>query len=274
MEPEENVTAEAAEEEAAPITEEQSEVPENEPEETAGGESAQSTPDPEEPAKPRKKTAEERINELTRLRREAEREAEYWRNKAVQPPTPAPPTMQADLSRPKLENFETVESYEDALLAWHSYRNTARNEAEKRRQVQVESVKTFNEKADVLRKKHEDFDEAIAAPVFTPTMRAVLLNSEQGPSVAYYLGKPENAKIAGRIASLPPELQPYEIGKLETQLALAQKTRRVPGAPSPINPIGATGEASRIDESKLSDDDWYRLEQKRKIEKLKKSRGG
>ena len=226
----------------------------------------------ETPPEPKKKTAQERIDEITRKRREAEREAEYWKSKALQSPEPPKP-VQAPVgeARPKVDQFETVEAYEDALLTWHERKRTIESSLTEQNKRKKQAVETFNSKADALRAEYDDYDDVINAPIFTDMMKSVLLTSENGPELAYHLGL--NRSIADKIAKLPAELQPYELGKLETHYLLQKKNKKTSTAPAPISPIGATGEATKIDESKLSDDDWFRLEQKRKLEKLKKLRG-
>ena len=232
------------------------------------------TPDPIDIVKnlpPRKKTAAERIAELTWKAKEKEREAEYWREQAKTKPPETQRTQPAD--RPRLEQFDTQEEYEDALLTWHERKSSERTQVEKQKEREEEAVRQFNGKSAKLREIHEDFDEVIQAPVFTKTMRSVLLTSDQGPVMAYYLGRPENIQVAERIASLPPELQPYEIGKLETQLLLAQKTKKVTSAPAPITPVGGVA-TTPIDEDSLSDEEWFALEQKKRMERIKQRTSG
>ena len=224
---------------------------------------------PEETAK--KKTAQERINEITRLRREAEREAEYWRAKALQTEQPKPAPKPAADGRPKVADFGTVEEYEDALLNWHEGRRTREMTLAEKNKRKQEAVQQFEEKANTLRVEHEDYDEVISRPVFTDAMKDVLLSSENGPGLAYYIASHKD--IANRIARMPAELQSYELGKLETEYLIAKKTKKVTSAPEPIKPIGATGGPSSIDESKLDDNEWFKLEQKRRLDKLK-SKGG
>jgi len=224
----------------------------------------------EQPPVQKKETAQEAIDRITRKRREAEREAEYWRNKALQPPVVEPKPVPT--GRPTVSQFETTEAYEDALMQWHDSKRVAEKNLAERRRSQEQAFSRFDEKAEAERAEHDDYDDVVKAPVFTDTMKAVLLTIENGPGLAYYLGS--NTKEANRIAKLPPEQQSYEIGKLETQYLIAKKTRKVPGAPDPLTPVGSTSGISKIDESKLSDDEWYRLEQQKLKEKLKKRTGG
>lgn len=218
---------------------------------------------------PKKKTAQERINELTRLRREAEREAEYWRKKAG--PEKPEPITQAPTGRPKQENFDTIEQYEDALLSWHDSKKelTAKQIAAQKRET--EALATFNKNAKKMRETYEDFDEVTSAEVYTDTMRNAIFDLDNGPLIAYHLGR--NPDIAIEIGRLSPERQVYEIAKLENQLLLAQKTKKTTGAPAPINPVGSTGKPE-VDDRKLTTEEWMEREKQRRLEKIKQRIGG
>lgn len=260
MEEQEVVTPEGAEEAAI------QEIPAEVPAEPA-------TPEPEAAEvvipPPVKQTAQERINEITRKRREAEREVERLQKElAERSKTPAPAA-----DRPKIENFETQEAYEDALFNWRDSKKQNETLAEQRQREEAEALTKYRMNAEKVRSVYEDFDEVVEQPVFSPTMREVLLNSDEGPMVSYFLGRPENQAITDKIRSMPERLQVYELGKLEAKLLLAQKTKKPTGAPAPISPVGATG-GHTIDESKLSDDEWFKLEKQRELEKIKKKYGG
>ena len=218
---------------------------------------------------PVKQTAQERINEITRKRREAEREVERLKQElAKKEQAPVIPT-----DRPRLENFDTQEAYEDALFNWRD--NHKRNEtlAEQKQREEAEALAKYRANAEKVRSVYEDFDEVVEQPIYSTTMREVLLNSDEGPMVSYFLGRPENQAITDKIRSLPERLQVYELGKLEAKLVLAQKTKKPTGAPAPISPVGATG-GHAIDESKLSDEEWFKLEKQRNYDKIKKKYGG
>lgn len=219
---------------------------------------------------PKKKTAQDRIDELTKKRREAEREAERLRRQLSEKKTETPKAS-AD-GRPKIENFETQEEYEDALFEWRDTQLRSRQVAEKAKADTEAAMTRFEDKAKSIREVYEDFDEVIEAPVFSDVMKDVILKSDEGPLVAYYLGK--NQEHALQIASLPANLQIYEIGKLETKLLIAQKTRKATSAPPPISTSGMGGGTAPVDESKLSDDEWYAIEKKRRMERLQKITGG
>ena len=228
------------------------------------------------PPEPKKKTAQERIDEITKARREAEREREYWKRAALEKAAPAKgeterPVTPIIPSRPTLNQFETTEEYEDALFTWYESKKEIETRVTKQQVELTEAFATFNQRAKKLREEHEDFDQVIESPVFSAAMRLTLLHSENGPAVAYYLG--QNTDVAEKICLLPVERQSYEIGKLETQLVIAQKTKKIPGAPSPIKPVGISGGAPERDTSKMSTEEWMRWDKERTLEKLKAKLG-
>lgn len=220
----------------------------------------------EEVVVPKKKTAQERIDELTRKRRDAERDAEYWRKKALEK-EPAPVETPAIPPRPKLDQFESTEAYEDALLAWNDRQKEIKAQAEKQHTEQQTALQTFQERAQKVRQEYDDFDEVVEQPIFSQHMREALLYAENGPAVAYHLGT--NPSEAARIRNLPPTVQLLELGKLETKLLLAKQTKKVSAAPPPPTPVGMAG-GGEVDESKLSTADWIKLDNQRRIDRIKK----
>lgn len=231
----------------------------------------------EETPVPKKKSVQERIDEITKARRDAEREREYWKQVALdkaKETKPAPVETPAQIPRPTISQYDTTEQYEDALLNWHETRKA--NEAAQKRLVaeQEEGLAKFQTAAEKAREKYPDFDEVVEAPVFSPQMRLSILNSDAGPELAYHLGLPENRETAAKIRSLSPEKQYIEMGKLETRLSLAKQTKKVPSAPAPINPVGMSGTGGEVDPSKMSIEDWMEWDKKKTMEKLKAKYGG
>lgn len=274
MEKERAVPAEAAEEI-------QGQDPAEEGQEEAAQESAEQASGEDQPSAPRKKSAQGRIDEITRARREAEREREYWKQVALakeqairQQTQPQQPQNPLFPPRPTLDQFETTSEYEDALLTWHETRKEITSRAAQQQQAQMRAAQVFSERAQALRKEHDDFDEVIEAPVFSQVMRVTLMNSENGPEVAYHLGLPQNRAEADRIRNLPMELQPYELGKLETKLLIAKQTKKVPSAPPPIKPVGMSGQGGAKDPSKMTIDEWMAWDRQKQLDKLKAKYGG
>lgn len=111
------------------------------------------------------------------------------------------------------------------------------------------------------------------------TVQQVILESENGPALAYELAK--NVAEANRIAMLPPIAAARELGKIESRIAskasegkqnTTQETKRVSSAPKPIAPI-TSGKTSappkNLDEAAK---DSYAAYKKLRTEQLKKAR--
>lgn len=247
-------------------------VPESEPAQDAAETTAEAPPEP------KKKSVQERIDEITRARRGAEREREYWKRVALereqQRPQESAPEMLNKPPRPTLDQYETTTAYEDALFRWHDSVREIDAAARREQSERETALKLFNERARKIREENADFDEVIEQPVFSPIMRGVLLQSENGPEVAYFLGRPENRDQAERIRNLPAERQAYEIGKLESNLLLAKKTKKIPGAPPPINPVGIGGGIKEKDPSEMSVEEWMLWDRRNQEEKIKRKYGG
>lgn len=216
-----------------------------------------------EPEPKKKKSREDRIAELTYKRREAERQAEYWKRKAEEKESKA--DTPEDEGAPKVGDYDDHIAYIRDLVD-HELKKRDRTAREK------ELAGTFEKRANALRERFEDYDEVTQARVFTDRMRNVLYRSENGPQLAYYLGKPENRNIALRIAGASDDMVAYEIGKLEQNLLSAAKTRKSTNAPPPVKPLTP---ASKPAVGEIADDDeWFKQEKQRQLEKLKKKLGG
>lgn len=197
--------------EAATVEEQTTEQPD-----TEGGEDAD---------KPKRKHwAHERIDDLTRRRREAEREAEYWKQRATQTVDP--------------EGLE----YEDGIAA-RVVQQTRTEQAETSKATAAQlAAEAFGYRETIARERFADYDAITRNPnvAITPAMAEVIHDSDVGPDVAYHLGK--NPAEAARIASLPAHLQAREIGRIEERLSAPKPSRKVPAAPvQPVSAIAAGG---------------------------------
>lgn len=185
--------------------------------------------------KPKKKHwAYDRIDELTRKFRTAQREAEMWKAKAE---TPAPTQDQ----------FEDYDDYIAAKTVHKMNVDTAETRAQ---EANLYLTETFEQRESVARDKYPDYDAFARSPTvaITPDMAEVIQSSELGPEIAYHLGK--NPTDARRIASLPAKLQAAEIGKLEVRLSAPQATRKAP--PPPIETVSAIAAGGTKDPSKMT----------------------
>jgi hypothetical protein len=145
------------------------------------------------------------------------------------PPTP-PPVLDPEPTtpRPQRENFDAPDTYDEALLAWAAERSAwrikrdiqvsqaeqeqhqrAEREATERAtqqqtiaQREQEIENTYQARVNTIVELHPDFNEVVGAadlPISFP-VAAAIKQSEDGPAVAYHLGK--NPELARKIAAM------------------------------------------------------------------------
>lgn len=153
---------------------------------------------------------------------------------------------QAD-PEPKREQFKTDDEY---FWALHGHRVKLEVRAERERERQEESQarqrdeqqrarQTYQQRVTAAEVKYPDYHEVVGSPTLpiTDAMATAIQLHEQGPEVAYHLGK--NVAEAQRIANLPPLLAAAEIGAIAAQLkARPASTSQPSKAPEPITPVG------------------------------------
>jgi hypothetical protein len=184
---------------------------------------AEQTEGQAEPPKP-KKSAQERIDELTRARREAERDAEYWRSRAIQPEPrqEAPPQPQGD-GRPDPAQYEygaADERFIEDLTTWKADQTVSQRLAQVDSQRATrEAVQSFEARNKALFPEGEP--EGLAAfrriQEVPRAIQDVLLASDIGPKLAEHLG--DNPRELDRLSAMPPHLQAYELAKVEARLS-------------------------------------------------------
>lgn len=201
-------------------------------------------------SKPEPKGVGKRIDELTRYRREAERDRDYWRELAMRgqtaeaPKEPEAPAVATKM--PALADYEYDEGkYQAALIEFT--RGEARREAEavlraeRDRQAAEARTRTWTEKEAEFSKARPDYREKVTDPTLpiSKPMAQVIQQSEIGPDVAYYLA--ENRELAAQIAALPLEAAAHAIGRIEGRLLAQQEVAKT--APPPATPKPAVSQA-------------------------------
>lgn len=219
-----------------------------------------------------------RIDELTRLRRDAERERDHWRELAMrQQPQP-------QQSQPSEEKEKTLEDFKFDTNAYMRYASErirasadkeARAAAERYRAEQdaITRRARFDERLSAFGKSAEGFDDVIewmeskSAPV-SEGMADYLLDSEEAGPVLQYLH--ENPDEATRIYRMSPAKAGRELTKLEDQIVTERKKaaeKPVTKAPPPAPTIEASTPSTAVkstdaEAEKLSGDEWRKLREK------------
>jgi len=248
---------------AAPVVEQEAQAPEQTTEQPAaqteeGTEGEQQAKDRDE--KGRFKGVQPRIDELTRARREAEREAAYWRTMATQA------SQQQTNEKPTPDKFNDYAEYVEALTDWKTEQKiNERMQQEGQRRVEQTRVQTFEQRQADFKAKAQDYDAVVGssdAPV-TPHVSAALLDSEAGPQLMYHLAK--NPQELERLNSMSEAQANREIGRLEALLAQPAQAPAVKttAAPRPASVMGTQGRGATLDPARMSHEEYraYRAKQ-------------
>lgn len=175
---------------------------------------------------------------------------------------------------PQPEQFETNGEYLKAIGKWNrgflafEQEETAKQEQAKQSRAElaqkVESQRTRGEE------KYEDFEEVVRPVEFEPATLRAITESDRGEDIAYFLAT--NPQEKARIDKLSPFLQAKEIGRIEAGIESGKiQTKKTSSAPPP--PATLRGKSSpTVDESKMSDEEYYRREDAKKLERLKAGR--
>lgn len=264
----------------AAATADEPEVTEVTPEEGEGAEEPDTNvndeagePEGDKPEKGRSKPAHERIAEITKARREAERERDELRQriealesgKAPEQSKPqasealkAIEAAQPDPNDPKYEFGEADPQYLADLTDWKVDVRLAKRDAElaekqekaeqEQRQAAMQKVASnldtsWQEKAKAGAEKYDDFNEVVlegaAAEAWPcpPLVAIGIASSDQGADIAYHLAKnPTEAEELAKLSVTDPMEAARRFGRLEARFetpAANTNARRVTNAPEP-----------------------------------------
>lgn len=208
---------------------------------------------------------QKRIDQLTREKYEAKREADYLRQLAMQQAQPQQQVPQPQ-GKPTREQFNYDEdAYLEALTDYKAREVIARQQYEQ--QAYQHQVRQQQQRADYSQRvenvnitgssKYADYEDVVVnnhtLPI-SPVMADAISLTDVSADIAYHLGK--NQQEAARIYQLPPPVQIMEIARLEQKLK-APAPKKTTNAPAPIEPVGARGQVI-TDPEKLSTAEWIR----------------
>ena len=232
--------------------------------EAKGPESEQDSEDSDSSTEKGKGKVQERIDEITKARREAERKAlqeaqekEYWKKQAQE--LAPKQELQPDKT---LADFE----YDEAKYTQYLF-NFAQQESQKAlhqqqlRDQQVQRQADFRAKETVFQQEHEDYLRVTRDPSLTwlnQNLVNVAQSTDNGPEILYHLAN--NPDQGALIANLDPISMAREIGKLEMRMSKPVVTSE---APAPAPKIEAKESTVRVnpktaDSDSLSADEWLR----------------
>lgn len=247
------------------VDDQQKAVPENPNVDTDEDDSGESSDDSaaseEEQHRKRKGGFQKRIDKLTRRATELEQQnaalMEALRQSGRAPEQPKVPekTEPSNNGKPNPDDFESHEDYVEALTDWKVEQKLTANQKkiqeQNAREQQTRQQSEFHSRMDKARERYKDFDEVMGdseAPV-SAAMQEVIIASEYGPDIAYYLANhPDEAE---KIANMSALAAAKALGKLEDRIESkvkesgtdgVQKSKTEPQvtkAPRPISPVNS-----------------------------------
>ncbi len=200
-----------------------------------------------------KDPVQRRIDEITKKRRDAERERDYEHTKRLELEEELKKAKSAvpQGDKPKIENFETEVEYLEALADW-KIEQKFKVETEKisketasvdEKKAIDETYQELDEKMEKGRIKYDDFNELVLNEdlKISESMVEAILLSDTAEDVLYYLGK--HPEEAADIAKLSPLKVAHELGKIEARLSIPPPPpkKKTTNAPEPITPVKTTG---------------------------------
>jgi hypothetical protein len=270
---------------AAPPSSPEAEAPEETEKPSAAVTAAADEGELQETPKP-KGGFQRRIDKLTREREDQAREAEFWRKKALEVPTPASPAKptEADEAEPNFEDYPDWGTFLKAQQAWvrRVADKAARSveerisQAESQRQKETqqrEQQQQWEKREQAAKGKFDDFEEkaedcleALTAARGKPGMqllRDVVLQGDPSGEFEYYLGT--NPEEVSRIAALMPMQVLVEVGKVFSKFATPESavlppTTKAPPPPTPVRKAGP-GSSPKPDDpasDKLPVEEWMK----------------
>lgn len=167
-----------------------------------------------------------RIDELTRARREAEREAEYWKTRAQG--TAAAPAKAAEANQPPVRaNYESEEAYIDALTDHKVDQKMAQREQKQAQvQAQTSAAESWQQRLDKARTEIEGFDSVMEnadAPV-AGHVAELIMEHDHGPKVMHHLA--QHPEQLDKINSMSPAKAAFEIGRLASQFDVSASSSK------------------------------------------------
>jgi hypothetical protein len=262
-----NENADSKQSKAAPKEQEIVDEGETETEVSASEDEVEQEDEPNKSSK----GVQKRFNKLTKKNSELQRQLDQERSEKErliserQPQTPTKPPQDTS-GEPDPNNFETYAEYNRALVRHEAKvirEEEKRQEAEQRIQSElVEAGKKFEKNLESAKSKYDDFDD-----VFDPdlqvngAMQAVMLDSDVGADIAYYLCK--NPDEAAEIASMNPSQASRRMGLIEARFLNSEDTpgqpKKVSKAPTPVNGLkGSTSKTNGVPEDIDQFKAWYK----------------
>ena len=215
------------------------------------------------------KGAEARIAELTRLRRQAERE----RDAAIAQLQGARDPAKAAQPKPTPDDFEDYGEYVEALTDWKADQRDAQradtNATKAAETAALHRNAEWGAKVAAITETLPDYAEVAGKSEIQVRDHVVeaIMDADRGPELVYHLA--QNPDVAARLNDMSPARAAIELGKIEATLGEAKApepepkpAKKTTTAPAPITPV-KSGATTAKDPAKMNMEEYkaYRAAQ-------------
>lgn len=234
-------------------------------------ESSQDAPSEPQEETPKETTKEEalpkgvqrRIDRAVRQKYEAEARAKMLEERiaAIEARQQPQQTQQRMQGEPRLEDFDNFDAYIAAKAEFVADRKIQetlterekRQEAERAQTARQKTVEGWNKRVAAAEDELPDFHEVVASSDvrMTPPMAEAIMESDNGPKLAYYLAT--HPDEADKIAEMSPVAVVRALTRIEDKLI--NQPAQVTKAPPPTTPVGVKAKAEK-DPSEMSVDEF------------------
>jgi hypothetical protein len=192
---------------------------------------------------------------------------------AAAPAQPSQPQLPAyEKPKPKLEDFDSIETFTDALTDWKADKrdfDNAQKAEQSRAQADAQKVLDgWNSRTADAKKSHADYNEVLSSVddvELSPAHQRIFLESEHGPELAYQLA--QDRESLEKFAGMNPLAAARFLGKLEASLSseAAPDENTVSKAPRPVRPVGARASAGKFNVADASLADYRKARESGRI---------
>lgn len=279
------------------------ETPDGEEPETDKPASEAAEKDDKEGQRPESKSAvQKRIDKLTRDKYENKKEIEDLKQRLLaiekggkaQPGAEENPPEEKVAVKPKPDDFGTYEEFAEALADW-KYEDRRRKEkaaeaeaASKRAQEQAanEVANTYNKRVAEAKERYDDFEDVVGRSTAIPdAVIHSIIRMENGPDVAYYLGK--NPKVCKKMMDLANSgdllsaiveagkisqaLMPTEEVEVEDEEGEGVTVPKVTTkAKIPVRPVAGSSTRTTVPIDELPYNEYRRIREKQEKERFRR----
>lgn len=242
---------------AAPVPEETDKPVEGQenPQVSADADSDASKDD--QPRDDKGKFVQKRINELTREKHEARRQAEQYQQRLQQVEQELARSRQYAVPDPNVDLDGYIRHIAEQRADEIVQSDRSQWQQQQHQQHIQSLAQTYQSRADEYAAKNPGYVDAEGAFVSiagaNPLVAEVLMTSDHGPAVVDYLGN--HLDEASRILSMPPHLAAAALARIEVRVS-TQKQKPVTSAPNPPPTLGGGKATVAKNPDDMSQAEW------------------